>query len=445
MKSQRGITLITVMAMVVIFLAIAVTIASLATGNSQTVGNVYTKQQYYDVAESGIDRGMRDMDSTLPSPGASGFLTATPPPPSPPAPIPSQTPLSNVPGIGYMYSYWYNAAAVATPTADPWAGSYNIPSNHTVTVPARGAVIWSKTTVGIRDVAIEAIVERLSSSGGNCALCAGTNITVTGNPGAQGSPPPWCQGPGQPGVDKVCTDYASPSPSSVPIVAGGTYTTTGNCNNFSCSYGDGTGSSTPYPHIQTSASPATLAGFLASASTLNSFANADLWKSIANGSTTIKYLDCSGGCNVAQLNNPLNNPSAGQITYVKGSLNLGTSTPVVYSGVWITQCVTLSGHGVLQGNGFSAETIAWGTNAQCGGNAISTTGNSLWNGGLAYAAAGSAQICGTGVVKYSGFYGAIIAAGGISLCGNGDFMWESGLTGLALNFGPYVENAFAQY
>src|ERR1700757_4547057 len=113
-KLQRGLTLITALAIVAIFLAVALMMLELATHNGQNVGAGYTKQQYFDVAEAGIDRGLTDIDSNLPAPGSTGFATTPPPPPSG-----DQTALPSIPGVAYYYSYWHNPTASATSTPDP--------------------------------------------------------------------------------------------------------------------------------------------------------------------------------------------------------------------------------------------------------------------------------------------------------------------------------------
>src|SRR5215831_8340426 len=116
-KFQRGLTLITALAIVAIFLAIALMMLELATHNGQNVGNGYTKQQYFDVAEAGIDRGLNDIDSNLPAPGSTGYATSPPTPPATPAA--DQTALPSIPGVVYHYSYWHNNSASPVPTADP--------------------------------------------------------------------------------------------------------------------------------------------------------------------------------------------------------------------------------------------------------------------------------------------------------------------------------------
>ena len=456
MRKQRGVALITALAIVVICLAVALVMTLLATMNTKNVGNAYQKQQYYDVAEAGISRGMRDLDSSLPSPGP-GFINATPTPPPAPAPGATQTPLPNVAGIGYYYSYWYNANPSPAPTTDPLAlaGWPGVPSNHTVNVPSHGAVIWSYTTVGLRDVAVEAVVARISSNPGSCALCAGQSINVQGaNACGNCTPPPaWCQPLLSP-PDKVCTDPSpspNPTPSYVPIIMGGTYNHTGNCNNSTCAYGDPTPPAPP--GIQQNAPSTVTSSFLAAQGAIDQLANASAWQAAADG-VNIKYVDCSSGCSAQTLQN--NAPSAGQITYVNGSINLSSGTSKLplsalqYSGLFIAQCFSLSGNNTVafQGNGTSAESLALGSDAQFGGSpaaAISVSGNAFWNGGTAYAANGSVYINGTGSTKYIDFYGAIIAAGAVTITGNGNFSWESKLRAQALNFGQYAINSFAQY
>src|SRR5579864_7221148 len=117
MQRQRGLTLITALAIVAIFLAIALAMLDLITHNGENVGNNFQKQQYYDVAEAGIDRALADIDSTLPAPGS----TATPgsPPPTPPTST-DQTALPTGASIQYHYSYWQNSGSTATAFPMPY-------------------------------------------------------------------------------------------------------------------------------------------------------------------------------------------------------------------------------------------------------------------------------------------------------------------------------------
>src|SRR5215471_2436136 len=153
-KLQRGLTLITALAIVAIFLAVALTMLELATHNGQNVGAGYTKQQYFDVAEAGIDRGLTDIDSNLPAPGSTGFATSPPTPP--PTPSGDQTALPSIPGVIYYYSYWHNPTATATSTPDP-LNAQGFGAGSTILVPAYGTLVWSYTKGTGRDVGVETI------------------------------------------------------------------------------------------------------------------------------------------------------------------------------------------------------------------------------------------------------------------------------------------------
>jgi hypothetical protein len=446
-SEQRAMALITVLGILALFLLVSLLILTMTSQNSANFGNAYQKQRYYDVAEAGIDRGLKDLDSVLPSPGAAGFLTATPPPP-PATPSSDQTPLPNVPNVPYHYSYWFNSGTTAVSTPDPLRSfPFGPSSTSTVNVPAKGAVIWSYTTVGVRDVAAETVVSRFGTSGGSCAICAGQSVTVTGSDNIS-APPVVCGSTKTP--YKVCSDpNASPAPTAVPIVMGGTYTCSG-AEPAPCAYGDGT--STPNPtQIQQSAPSGKLSGFLASQGSIDQLGDSSYWKDQSTLTSNVKWIDCTSGCDAAALTGPPSVvPSAGQVTFVLGSLNLSSKTVLSYGGTFIvSQCLNISQPG-MKGTG-NATTIVLGTDSQCGGSAVATFaggGNSkppLWDGGLLYAAQGSVNIAGNGSVKGYNFYGAIIAAGSVTVTGNGYFAWESGLTSDSLNFGPFTIASFAQY
>ena len=55
------------------------------------------------------------------------------------------------------------------------------------------------------------------------------------------------------------------------------------------------------------------------------------------------------------------------------------------------------------------------------------------------------SLAGNGSVRGYNFYGAVIAAGNITVSGNGYFAWESSTIQQALNFGPFSIVSFAQY
>lgn len=440
MKNKRGIALITTLAIVVIFLAIALVLTQFATANSRNVGNAYQKQQYYDVAEAGIGRGMADLDSVLPTPGP-GFLNSTPAPPAPPDPSATQTPLPNVPGIPYSYSYWYNNSPQASATSDPLANvnPFGVPTAHQVNVPAHGAVVWSQTRVGFRDVAVEAVVSRESSNNGACALCAGNAIGTYGSTNGAPGPTTYCKDPITQQIVKICTDSnpaPAPTPTSVPIIAGGTYTVQGGCTPM-CAYGDTT--ALPSPIIQGGST----SGFLSSQAVIDQLGNVAAWQALAGQYPgTIFFDSCpSGSC----TNSLPDRPAANQITFVNGNLIL-TQGNYSYSGLVIVNgCVDVHGAAKYNGQGSSAETIALASDSQCAsGYAINVQGNLSWNGGVAYAANGSINITGSG--NQPGiFYGEAIAAGSIHIGGNGFFVWDSRLKASALNFGKFVITSFAQY
>lgn len=446
-RFERGMALITALAILAIFLLVALMILTMTSQNSTNFGNAYQKQRYYDVAEAGIDRGLKDLDSGLPSPGTSGFLNATPKPP-PPTPSGNQTSLPNVPNVPYYYSYWWNSSSSSVSTPDPLATSGFCSSCTTINVPAYGAVIWSLTQTGNRDVAVETVVTRFAESSGNCAICAGQNVTATGSQNF--SPPPGvCGSTSNP--DKICSDpnsSPSPAPSHVPIISGGSYSCTGAAAKAApCAYGDG--SSTPNPtQIQQSAPAGVVSGFLASQGTIDQLANANYWHNLSTITSNVQYIDCSGGCSTSQLQKVA--PSAGQVTFVNGSMNLSSKTVITYSGLFIVSgCLNISQPG-MSGSGIGAETIVLGTDAQCGGSAASMSGGGntkppLWDGGTLYTAQGSVSVSGNGSVRGYNFYGAIIAAGSVTVSGNGYFAWESAQTAQAYDFGPFAIVSFAQY
>ena len=452
-RHQDGLALITVLGILALFLLVAIVLMIMTSQNSQNFGNAYQKQRYYDVAEAGIDRGLRDLDSVLPSPGSAGYLDSTPAPP-PPTPSGDQTSLPNVPNVPYYYSYMVNPNPSPTTTADPLAGSFGVSSGHVVQLPAYGGLIWSHTHTLMRDVAVEAVVARFSESTGTCALCAGHTITVTGSQNF--SPPPTvCGSPSDP--DKVCSDplsSPSPAPSSVPIVAGGSYVCSGSAAKAApCAYGDG--SSTPNPsYITQNASTTTMSGFLASQGTIDGLANAANWQLLSSiPGSGVNYINCpSGGCGYSDLNNgsTVVPPTAGQLTFVNGNVSLSTGSVLSYGGTYIISgCLNISQPG-MAGSSLAASTVVLGTDSQCGGNAASMSGGGntrppLWNGGTLYTAMGSMSIAGNGSVRGFNFYGAAIAAGNITISGNGYFAWESSTIQQALSFGPFSVLSFAQY
>jgi|GEM_PF-2858374 len=446
-SDERGMALVTALGILALFLLVALLILTMTSQNSQNFGNAYQKQRYYNVAEAGIDRGLKDLDSGLPTPGSAGFLTGTPaPPPAPPTS--NQTPLPNVPNVSYFYSYWFNSGTSPTSTPDPLAGSFGVSTTNTVKVPAKGAVIWSYTVTGSRDVAVETVVTRFAESTGTCAICAGQNVTVTGSQNF--SPPPTvCGNPANP--DKVCSDpnaSPSPAPSSVPIVVGGSYTCSGAAAGAApCAYGDGT--STPNPtQIQQNSSPGVVSGFLASQGTIDQLGNVNYWKNLASLSSNVKYIDCTSGCSSSTLQGVA--PSAGQVTFVNGSINWSSKSTLSYGGLFIvSQCLSITQPG-FSGTGVASETIVLGTDGQCGGAAASMSGGGntkppLWDGGTLYTAQGSASIAGNGSVRGYNFYGAIISAGSVTVSGNGFFAWESKQTQQVYDFGPFAIVSFAQY
>ena len=451
LQAQRGVALITVLGLMSVFLLVAVMLLSISTQNSTDFGNAYEKQRYFDVAEAGIDRGMADLDSVIPSPGASAPSGTPPPPPSPPALGTDQTPLPNVPRVPYTYSYWINALPVATATSDPYAGRFGVSTGNSINVPPNGAVVWSNTDTGLRDVAVEAIVNRFHITVGNCAICAGQNVTVTGSQNF--SPPPTVCGSSS-NPDKVCSDprsSPSPAPTSVPIIMGGSYGCSGAAAKAApCAYGDGT--STPDPSIVTqNAPPGTLSGFLASQATIDAMSNAAAWKQLAGiAGSNVSYVDCKSGCTTSTFSKSGVAPAFGQVTFLDGSVNLSSKTPVPYGGLMIIAgCLNISQPG-LQGTSSSAATMVLGTDAACGGNAITIQGGGntqppLWDGGIAYAVQGSISISGNGSVRGYNFYGAALAAGNVTVTGNGFFAWESSTVAQTLNFGLYVPVSFAQY
>jgi len=409
-------------------------ILDMTSHNSQNFGNAYQKQRYYDVAEAGIDRGLQNVDSNLPAPGS----TATPGPP-PPTPSGGQTPLPNAPNIPYYYSYWYNSGAGSVSTPDPLAGQYSVSLGHHVNVPAKGAVIWSYTTTGNRDVAVEVVVTRFGTSTTGCAICAGQNVTATGSDNFS-APGTFCGNPNKP--YKICTDpnaSPGPAPTTVPIIAGGSY---------NCSGAEPSPCTLTPTSIQTNAPAGVTSGFLASQGTIDQLSNAAAWQAAAAGNTNVKYIDCSSGCDTAQLQ-PVA-PAAGQVTFVNGNINMSSKTVLTYGGNFIVSgCVNISQPG-MQATGTSAMTTVLGTDSACGGSAVGIQGGGntkppLWNSGTLYAVQGSVSIAGNGSVKNYNFYGAIIAAGSVSISGNGFFAWQSALLNQSPSIGPFAIDSFAQY
>jgi len=452
-RRQDGLALVTVLGILALFLLVAILLLIMTNQNSKNFGNAYQKQRYYNVAEAGIDRGLRDLDSVLPSPGSTGYLDSTPAPP-PPTPSGDQTSLPNVPNVPYYYSYLANPNPSPTSVSDPLAGNFGVSSTHQVNLPPYGALIWSHTDTGMRDVAVEAVVARFSESTGTCALCAGNTVTVTGSQNF--SPPPTVCGSAS-NPDKICSDplsSPSPAPTSVPIVAGGSYVCSGSAAKAApCAYGDGT--STPNPTlVSQNASATTLSGFLASQGTIDGFANAGNWQLLSTiPGSGVNYIMCpSGGCGYSDLNNgsTVVPPSAGQVTFVNGNVSLSSKKVVNYGGTYIISgCLSISQPG-MAGSNLMASTIVLGTDSQCGGNAVAVSGGGntqppLWNGGTLYAAMGSMSLAGNGSVRGYNFYGAVIAAGNITVSGNGYFAWESSTIQQALNFGPFSIVSFAQY
>lgn len=451
MRSQRGLTLITALAIVAIFLAIALAMLDLVTHNGENVNNNFQKQQYYDVAEAGIDRALADIDSTLPAIGS----TAAPGTP-PPAPSLStdQTALPTIPNITYHYSYWQNATSSATSTPDP-IPNYIVPS-HTITVPANGILIWSYTNENKgRDVAIEEIATIFNSTNTGCGLCAGGNINLSGNNGGNASPVPSACQVGGTNV-KICGDV-SPAPSAspvtyVPLVMGGTYNDSpppSGCTG-TCAFGDGTSTPTPGTIVQ-NAPASTIAGFMDPPSVINQLSDSSAWSTLASGNPNVKYVNCSSGCSTNNINGT-NEPAAGHITYLDGNVSLSANSTVFYSGEYIVNgCLTMSGHGAIHGGpnattySPAATVIVLGTDAACGGDAFSISGNALWDGGTLNVVQGSVSINGTGSTKYQIFYGDIIAAGSITLTGNGTFAYQAGLNHQTSFFGRYSVASFAQY
>ena len=443
-KLQRGLTLITALAIVAIFLAVALMMLELATHNSQNVGAGYTKQQYFDVAEAGIDRGLTDIDSNLPAPGStSPSLT----PPTPPAtPSGDQTALPSIPGVLYHYSYWHNPNAQATSTPDPLSAHGFAGAGNTITVPGYGTLIWSysiSTHDGQptgRDVGVETVATVFTSQHSSCALCAGGNVSVGGS--LKGTTPIECKDPQNLNIDKICTD-PSPGPSNmptaVPMVMGGTYgPPSGNCGGETCAYGDG-GVSTNN-NVQTSAETGS---FLDSQSTIDTLSNANTWKSMANG-TSITYKNCSSGCTQSDLKAT----QTGYVQFLDGNLSLSGgkgSPPIQYAGLEIVNgCMAITGNAMVQG-GATGEFIVLGTDAKCSGYAFQISGNANWSGGTLYTAQGSAQISGTGTNKYEIFYGDLIAAGNVDITGNGNFIWQSGTETQQYFLDQYSVDSFIQY
>jgi len=441
---RRGFALITVLGIIGLLLLVCLVILIMTEQNSQNVGNAYQKQHLYDVAEAGIDRGLRDLDTNVPPPGS----IATPGPiPSPPTA--DQTPLPNTPNVPYHYSYWYNAGpAVATP--DPLAGSFGVSSGHQVQIPAFGALIWSYTKTGSRDVAVETIVSRFSSSDKNCAICAGNNISALGSQNFTAPTSPAACGSTK-NPYKICSDpnaSPSPMPTNVPIIAGGTYTCSGAVAKAApCALGDGT--STPSPTlINQNASSGVTSGFLASQGTIDQLSNAGAWYALSLTSGNIKYKDCPSGCDTSALATVA--PNAGQVLFVNGNITLSSKSVLSYGGLIIVSgCLTISQPG-MAGSGTGAETVVLGTDTQCNGVAVTMQGGGntqppLWNGGTLYAAQGSVSVSGNGSVRGYNFYGAIIAFGNVTVTGNGFFAWESGLRNSSLTLGPFAIDSFAQY
>lgn len=432
-KLQRGLTLITALAIVAIFLAVALMMLELATHNGQNVGAGYTKQQYFDVAEAGIDRGLTDIDSNLPAPGATSLTTA---PPNPPAtPNGDQTALPSIPGVVYHYSYWHNPTASATSTPDPLNAQGFDGAGSSITVPAYGTLLWSYTKGTGRDVGVETIATVFSSQHSSCAMCAGGNISVGGS--TKGTTPTYCNGGGTP--DKICTD-PSPgpggTPTAVPLVMGGTYSYSGNCST-PCAYGDGN----PLPNNAEIQQSASTGGFLDSQSTIDTLSDSTTWQNLAKGSTTVFYKLCSSGCGASDIKAT----SVGDVQFLDGNFSISNNGTTSYAGLEIVNgCMTMSGKAQLSG-GSTGEFIVLGTDAQCGGAAFQISGNANWLSGTLYTAQGSAQIAGTGSTKYEIFYGDIIAAGNVNITGNGNFVWQSGTETNQIFLDQYSVDSFIQY
>ena len=441
-KLQRGLTLITALAIVAIFLAVALMMLELATHNSQNVGAGYTKQQYFDVAEAGIDRGLTDIDSNLPAPGSTS-PSLTPPTP-PPTPSGDQTALPSIPGVLYHYSYWHNPNAQPTSTPDPLHARGFEGAGSTIVVPAYGTLVWSysiSTHDGQptgRDVGVETVATVFTSMHNTCAVCAGGNISIQGS--SKGSPPPECI---QNGVTmRICTDPSpSPTPSFVPINLGGSYTYTGNCST-PCAFGDGTATPNPNNIVQ-GANPGQ---FLDPQSTIDELSNASMWQALSQTSTNVFYTDCATACGTSSISN-LNGKAgllAGQTAFFNGSLALASGS-ANYAGLMIVNgCMTMSGKAQLNG-GQTGETIVLGTDAQCGGNAFSTSGNPNWLGGTLYTAQGSVSLSGTGSTKFEVFYGDIISAGNVTLGGNGTIGYQNVVQSQQAFLGQYAVDSFLQY
>jgi hypothetical protein len=319
-----------------------------------------------------------------------------------------------------------------------------------VNVPGNGALIWAYTTVGYRDVAVEAIASRFSTTAAHCAICSGSDVNALGT-GKVGSatPPPQCGNTVN--YVKICTDTSppspSPAPSFVPILTGGNYNASGNCTQ-PCAWGDGT--ATPDPtKIQTNVGSSTLTSFLSSQGATDQMSDAAGWQALAAADPSqVHYVDCTTvvtNCDASNLQTYAPT-AANQVTFVNGSIAMAGTQTLSYSGTFIVAgCVSLNGQSTLTGSGSAALTIALSSDSQCGGDAISVAGNAFWNGGTAYAANGSVQITGTGAVKYVNFYGVAIAANTVTVTGNGNFAWDSQLKPQALSFGPYAISSFAQY
>lgn len=424
-KMQRGLTLITALAIVAILLAVALMILDLATHNGQNVGAGYTKQQYFDVAEAGIDRGLTDIDSNLPAPGATTSSSAPPSPP--PTPSGDQTALPSIPGVIYHYSYWHNPSSGVTNTPDPLNAQGFDGAGGTINVPGNGTLIWSYTKNTGRDVGIEAVATVFSSQHSSCAVCAGGNVSVGGS--TKGGAPGYCNGGNT--LDKICTDPSpgpSGTPTAVPVVTGGTYSYSGNCST-PCAYGN---------DISQNASTS---GFLDSQSTIDTLSNATMWSKLAQGSSTIFYKDCSAGCGAADVRST----SVGQVQFLNGSLSISNNGTTNFGGLAIVDgCVALGGKAQVNG-GTTGEMIVLGTDAQCGGYAFQISGNANWLGGTLYTAQGSVQLSGTGSTKYEIFYGNIIAAGNVNITGNGNFVWQSTAASNQMFLDQYSVDSFIQY
>ena len=428
-KLQRGLTLITALAIVAIFLAVALTMLELATHNGQNVGAGYTKQQYFDVAEAGIDRGLTDIDSNLPAPGSTSPSVQ---PPTPPAtPSGDQTALPSIPGVIYHYSYWHNGSASPVPTADPLNAQGFDGAGSTISVPPYSTLVWSYTKNTGRDVGVEVVASVFSSQHSSCALCAGGNVSVGGS--TNGTVPSECK-QGLTSL-KICTDpNASPMPTAVPITSGGAYSWSGNCSG-PCAYGDVMVS--PNSNIQQNASTG---GFLDSQSTIDTLSNAKMWQSMANNST-IFYTNCSATCGASNLKAT----AIGSVQFLDGNLSISNNGNDTYAGLEIVNgCMTLGGKAQLIG-GNTGEFIVLGTDAQCGGYAFSISGNANWNSGTLYAAQGSASIAGTGNTKFVIFYGDLITAGNVDITGNGNFVWQSGTVSNQFFLDQYSVDSFIQY